>query len=358
MKRPMELRIASIGFGNVARALVTMLRQKEGVLREQHDLSFRFTGALTRRAGGWMHPGAIDASALEQCDWPKRGAAIPAGAIPFQGNGLAFLSQCDADVVLELTALSPHDGQPAIDHIRAALSMGRHVVTANKGPIAHAYKELRGLARARGLGLRFESTVMDGTPLFGMAEACMPATEIKGFRGVLNSTSNFILGRMAQGESLEDALVEAQTLKIAEANPTYDLEGWDASVKAAVLANVLMDANLKPADVEREGLGSQAMRERISQRLPDQTVKQVVDAWREDGKVRAAVRLELLPSEALFSRLRGMEAALLLQTDTLQDITLVEGEGGPEQTAFGVLADLIQVARMHRAPGTPPQMRR
>lgn len=339
----MELRIASLGFGNVARALVKMLEEKEAVLREQYDVTFRFTGALTKRHGGWLHPGAIDVPTLARNPWPQ--GELPPGAVPFAGDGLAFLSRCQADVVLELTSLSPLDGQPATDHIRAALQTGRDVVTANKGPIAHAYRELRALAKAQGRTLRFESTVMDGTPIFNMAEACLPATVIKGFRGVLNSTSNFILSRMSGGDSLEVALKEAQRLGIAEANPAYDLEGWDASVKASVLANVLMNGQLKPNDVKREGLGADAMRARMEQRPPDQAVKQIVEAWREGDDVRASVRLEGVPPDALFSRLRGMEAALLLHTDTLQDLTLVEGEGGPEQTAFGVLADLLAIAR-------------
>ena len=337
----MELRIASIGFGNVARALLAMLREKEGVLRDRHGLAVRFTGAVTRRAGGWIHQSGIGAAELARSGWP---AQPPAGSRPFGGGGLELARECPCDVVLELTTLSPKDGQPALDHVRAALEAGTHVVTANKGPIAHAYRELRALADRQGRALRFESTVMDGTPLFGMAEACLPATEISGFEGVLNSTSNFILGRMIGGEGLDEALREAQRLGIAEANPAFDLEGWDASVKAAVLANVLMGADLRPQEILREGLGAQAMRDAVAQR-GGRAVKQVAAAWREGGRVRAAVRLEALGEGELFSQLRGMEAALRLHTDTMRDLALVEGEGGPEQTALGVLADLVQIAR-------------
>lgn len=348
MPTAMKLRIASLGFGNVARALAQMLVEKEAVLRDAHGLEVVFTGALTRRGGAWVSAEGLSPATLHDSGWPK-GRGFPTGAAPFTADAVTFAREAPADVILELTTLSPMDGEPAASHIRTALTAGRHVVTANKGPIAHAYRELKALADAKGLALRFESTVMDGTPIFGMREACLPATEIRGFEGVLNSTSNFILGRMSGGESLEEALAGAQRLGIAEANPAYDLEGWDASVKATVLANVLMDAALTPAQVRREGLGADAMRSRHAALSGGETLKQVVSVRRVDGQVEATVSLQALPSSALFSRLQGMEGALRLHTDTMQDLTLVEGDGGPGQTAFGVIADLVQVAR--RASG-------
>ncbi len=339
----MRLRVCSLGFGNVGRAVVELLREKEAVLRDRHRLEVVFTGALTRRRGGWVAPGGLTARQLYDSGWPTA-RGLPAGAQPFTGDGLAFAQGCEADVLLELTPLSPADGQPALSYVRAALEAGRHVVTANKGPIAHAYRQLHALAQQRGCLLRFESTVMDGTPIFNLRQACLPATEILGLEGVLNSTSNYILGRLAQGETLAQALSGAQRLGIAEANPAYDLEGWDAAVKATVLANVLMDADLVPGQVSREGLGAEAMVAAEAARLPEQTLKQLVEVKRVGGGVVARVRLVALPASSLFSRLRGMEAALLLHTDTLQDLTLVEGEGGPGQTALGVLADLVQLA--------------
>ncbi|MBF6591089.1 MAG: homoserine dehydrogenase, partial [Ktedonobacterales bacterium] len=256
---------------------------------------------------------------------------------------------CPADVLIEVTTLDPATGQPALDAIRSALTAGKHVVTANKGPIAHGYRELRALADMRGVALRFESTVMDGTPIFSMVEASLPATTIDAFRGLLNSTSNYVLGRMAQGETLEGAVASAQRIGIAEADPSNDLEGWDAAVKATVLANVLMGADLRPQEVTREGLGAEAIRQAHRALLPGQTLKQVVEARREGGDVVARVALAALPPSDLFAHLSGMEAALRLTTDTLGELTLVEGDGGPGQTALGVLADIVAVARAQRA---------
>jgi homoserine dehydrogenase len=338
-----HLRVALLGCGNVGRALLAMVAEMTNALREERDLTLTFTGGLTRSAGGWTAPERVDAAALLASDWPNGSA--PTGAQPFTGDGVAFARDCPADVLVELTALNPLTGQPATDHIRAALESGKSAVTANKGPIAHAYRELRDLAAAKGQRLRFESTVMDGTPLFGMVESCLPVTRIASLRGPLNSTSNYIFSRMARRESLEDALSGAQALGIAEADPSYDLEGWDASVKATVLANVLMGADLRPADVRREGLGAEAMRHAQAELAPGPTLKQMVEVTSDGDEIIARVYIDALPEDDVLGRLSGMETGVQLRTDTMGELTLVEGEGGPGQTALGVLADLVAIAR-------------
>jgi homoserine dehydrogenase len=338
-----HLRVALLGCGNVGRALLAMVDGKADALREERNLTLTFTGGLTRSAGGWIAPNGVHAAALLDSGWPQ--GTAPADSQPFTGDGVAFARECPADVLVELTALNPLTGQPAMEHIRAALASGKSAVTANKGPIAHAYRELRDLAAANGQRLRFESTVMDGTPIFGMVDACLPVTRIASLRGPLNSTSNYILSRMAQGESLEDALSGAQALGIAEVDPSYDLEGWDASVKATVLANVLMNANLRPAVVRREGLGAEAMRRAQAALASGRTLKQMVEVTRDGDGVTARVFIVALPEDDILGRLSGMETGLQLRTDTMGELTLIEGEGGPGQTALGVLADLVVLGR-------------
>jgi homoserine dehydrogenase len=341
----MQLRLFCLGYGNVGQALARLLAAKADTLDRRYGLALRYTGIYTRSTGFVGMPEGVSAAQVLEMGWPPRTPPPGNRTQPQRDEALFFIRQTPADVVIELTPLNPHSGQPALNHIRAALEAGKSVVTANKGPIAYASRELRALAAEKGVALRFESTVMDGTPLFGMVESCLPATAVVGFRGVLNSTSNYVLSRMAAGETLEEALAGAQRLGIAEADPSYDLDGWDASVKAAVLANVLMDADLRPADVRREGLGAEAMRRAHAALLPGQTLEQMAEAERERDAIVARVRLEALPPSAVFAQLSGMETGLLLRTDTMGDLTLIEGEGGPEQTASGVLADLVNLAR-------------
>lgn len=343
----MRLRIAILGYGNVGRALIALLAEKADTLRERHDLTVSVSGVMTRRDGGWLATEGVSPADVLASGWP--GGVAPLGAEKFAGDSLAFAAEAPADALVELTTLNAATGQPALDHIRAALAAGKSVVTANKGPIAYAYRELQALADHQGVALRFESTVMDGTPIFNMAAAALPATTIAGFRGLLNSTSNYVLSRMAQGETLEEAVSGAQRLGIAEANPANDLEGWDAAVKTTVLANVLLDGVLRPDDVQRDGLGAEAMR--LAQRalLPGQTLKQVAEAERvAGGVIRARVRLEALGPHDMLAHLSGMEAGLTLRTDTMGDLTIIEGEGGPGQTAHGVMADLVAIAAADR----------
>jgi homoserine dehydrogenase len=338
----MHLRLALVGFGNVGRNFVGLLKEKADELASHYDLTCAITGVATRSRGGFIaaEGGALD---LSEAGLPAQG--MPSGATHHVPDTLAFIRACPADVVIEISTLSPLDGQPAIGHIQAALESGRHVITANKGPIANAYHALRDLARERGLALRFESTVMDGTPIINMAEFCLPASRIAGFRGIVNGTTNVVLTAMEEGRALEEGIAEAQRLGIAEADPSFDLDGWDASAKASVLATVLMDASVTPAQVERLEVGAAAMR-RLTSSLPaGYVLRQVAEGKRVGEQVRCTVRLEMLPATHLFAQIRGTKSILTLRTDTMNDVTIIEDESGPRQTAFGLLSDLVAIAR-------------
>ncbi|HEX8982408.1 MAG TPA: hypothetical protein VF792_06560 [Ktedonobacterales bacterium] len=345
----MEMRIALLGCGNVGTRLIKLLAAKDEALQREHHLTIRIAGAYTRRAGGWTSAEGRTPAVVAASEWPGSapGERLPEGAQPFEGDGVKFATECPADLLVEITTLNPADGQPALDHVRAALRSGKHVATANKGPIAHGLRELRALAAEKGLGLRFESTVMDGTPIINMMEFSLPVTEVMSFRGLLNSTSNYVLSLMGEGMSLDDAVREAQRAGVAEADPSNDLDGWDASVKATVLANALMGADLRPQDVHRIGLGAEAMRQANAARQSDQTLKQVVEGRREGGAVIAEVKLLALPKSDVLAGLSGMETAVRLVTDTMQELTLIEGEGDPTQTAMGVLSDIVNIAWAH-----------
>jgi homoserine dehydrogenase len=347
----MNMRIALLGCGNVGTRLIRLLAEKDSELQRAHGLALTISGAYTRRAGGWIAPEGLTLAALVADGWPEGatpGARIPAGAQPFTGSdGVVFARECSSDLLVEITTLNPQNGQPALDHVRAALESGKHVATANKGPIAHALRELRALAAAKQRGLRFESTLMDGTPVINMFEYCLPATEIISFRGLLNSTSNYVLSLMADGLTLEEAVAEAQRAGVAEANPANDLDGWDASVKATVIANALMGADIRPADVRRLGLGAEAMRQTHAVLKPGERLKQVVEGRREGATVVAQVALQALGAGDTLGSLSGMETGLRLLTDTMRELTIIEGDGDPTQTAMGILSDIVNIARAH-----------
>jgi homoserine dehydrogenase len=341
----MHLRLALVGFGNVGRNFAGLLEAKADELASRYDLTCAITGVATRSRGGFI---AAEGQALDLSAAGLPAQGMPAGAARHVPDTLAFIRACPADVVIEISTLSPLDGQPATSHIQAALEQDRHVITANKGPIANAYHALRDLARERGLALRFESTVMDGTPIINLTEFCLPASRIAGFRGIVNGTTNVVLTAMEEGRTLEEGIAEAQRLGIAEADPSFDLDGWDASAKASVLATVLMDAGVTPAQVERLEVGAEAMR-RLTSSLPSGYVlRQVAEGERVGEHVRCTVRLETLPASHLFAQIRGAKSILTLRTDTMNDVTIIEDESGPRQTAFGLLSDLVAIARQRR----------
>ncbi|GBD08658.1 Homoserine dehydrogenase [Candidatus Thermoflexus japonica] len=340
-------RVALIGFGAVGRAFARLLLRKHEEIRRRYDLDIRVTGIITARRGAAWDPEGLDlTAALATVEGGGDLSALSRSPAP--ADTRAFIERCPADVIVEITVLDPRTGQPATDHVRAALRSGRHVVTANKGPLAFAYRELRELARSLGRAFLFESTVMDGAPLFGLVREGLPATRILGFRAILNSTTNFILTRMEEGIPFEEAVREAQAIGIAEADPSNDIDGWDAAVKTCVLANVWMEADLRPDQVERAGIRGIRPEDLVAARQEGRRIRLVCTAERgADGAVRARVAPEAVPLEDLLAHVRGTSSVITLRTDTLKQLTLIEHEPEPAQTAFGILADLINVARGH-----------
>ena len=242
---PRDIRIALVGFGNVGRRFAEQLRGPYARALREHGARARVTGIATAR-----HGLAIDARGLSLARALRLAAAGRSLEALHRGTPVAgveaFIARVPADVLVEITTLEPRSGQPAIDHVRQALGRGLHVITANKGPVAFARKPLRALAaRQRRLFLH-EGAVMDGTPVFNLAERCLRGARIVSFRGTLNSTTNLVLSRMEEGLTASAAVKEAQRLGIAEADPRNDLEGWDAAVKGCALANALMGAPSRP----------------------------------------------------------------------------------------------------------------
>ena len=248
-------------------------------------------------------------------------------------------------VVVETTTLDIERGEPAIGHIRAALAGGAHVVTANKGPVAFAYRRLAKAAARADRRFLFEGAVMDGVPIFNLVRETLPAVRILGFRGVVNSTTNFILTAMEQGQRFDDALAEMQARGVAEADASLDVDGWDAAAKTAALANVLLGANITPKDVDRQGIGPATGPLAREARAAGRRLKLVVRADRAGRGVTARVAPEELRGDDLLAGLEGQQNALILKTDVLEEIALVQRSGSLTQTAYALLSDLISIER-------------
>ena len=341
-------KICMIGFGNVARALARLLMRKAGPLEQDYGITFSFTGIATGSHGFAVNPEGLDV--LQALALVENGSSIlPLSAAEVQ-DSLAVIRGSCADVMFENSPVNHSTGQPAIDHVAAALECGMHAITANKGTAVHGYRELTELAKSKGRKFYFESTVLGGSPLFSVFRECMPAADLLSFRGLLNSTTNIILTRMERGETFDEAVKFCQDIGVAETDPSADVDGWDAAIKVAALATVLMNVPLTPQQVERHGIRDITPQMIEEARAAGQRYKLVCSAERVDAGVKARVAPELLEvSDPLY----GMEdstTGVAFRTDVLGDYSIIESErpdiiAGPEPTAYGLFADFVNAVK-------------
>lgn len=333
-------RLAFLGFGNVGRALARLLIQKRSELSSRHDITFSVSGIATGSHGAAIHPDGLDLeSALQLVGSGK--TLDPLSSVRSPADNLEFIRRCQANVLFENTPVEHASGEPAIQHIRLALETGMHAITANKGPVVHAYRELKGIAHAHGRRFLFESTVMDGAPIFSLFRSALPCAKLLAFRGVLNSTTNLILTRMETGESFEDAVKYAQSIGIAETDPSGDVDGWDAAIKVAALVTVLMDIPFKPQQVERQGIRSVTYDQIMAARAEGKRWKLVCNVHRVGEKVQASVAPQVVSSSSTLYNIEGTTSIIEFETDVLGLLTLRESDPGPETTAYGLMADFI-----------------
>ena len=320
----MKIALLFIGYGHVAKRFVQLLDESRTALAAL-DIEPVMVGTATR----------------------KHGRAGDGSCAPFIAEAFGQIEpgRFDAHVMVETTTLDVRSGEPAISHVRAALAAGAHVISANKGPAAFAYRLLADEASRAGLTFLCEGAVMDGVPILNLVRETMPAVTVNGFRGVVNSTTNFMLTAMENGEDYGAALERMQQAGVAEADPSLDVDGWDAAAKAAVLANILLAANTTPLSVVREGIGPATGARAIEARTRGRRVKLVASGSGRGATVQLRVGLEELAADDPLAILEGQANALELDTWPLGRIVITQRDGGLEKTAYALLADLVTVAR-------------
>jgi homoserine dehydrogenase len=345
-----ELSLVLIGFGNVARRFVSLL----GETSDRLDFSWKIVGIATRHHGSVVDPSGVDvrraASIVE-----ARQSLDRLDPAPRERSGIDVIRQV-ADVAaddaaegrlvcVETTVLDIERGEPAISYVRAALEGLAHVVTANKGPVAFAYHELDALAESVDRVFFFEGTVMDGVPVFNLVRETLPAVTITGFRGVINTTTNYVLSSMERGQEFQQAIAEMQALGIAEADPAHDIDGWDAAAKTAALVNVLIGSIITPYQVSRTGIRDLTGRDVRDALGRQKRIRLVASAARHGGKVHASVEPELLEAGDPLAACSDLQNALYLQTDLLGEIGIVQRSGSLTQTAYALLSDLSRISQ-------------
>lgn len=337
-----EFKIALLGFGNVGQALVELLLEKKYDLIDKPGIGFRVVGI-----GSGTHGLAIDPRGLPLqgvLDAYRAGTSLDEFSSFPVPDSTAFIENCGADALVETTPVDYQTGEPAITYLRKALMKGIHAITANKGPVVHGYRELDSLARRKKISFLFESAVMDGAPVFSIARSGLPGALVNSFSGLLNSTTNLVLSRMEEGETQEEAIRYAQSIGIAETDPSGDVDGWDAAVKVAALVTVLMDIPYTPELVDRTGIRGITLDMIREAAENGQRWKLVCNAKRDptgSQGVRAIVEPRLVNQNSHIYNVTGTSAILEISSDVLGKLSLIEENPSPRTTAYGILADLL-----------------
>jgi len=328
------LRVTLLGFGTVGQGLARALAEKKGLLAER-GLDFEIVAVAD------SHSSVVDVKGLDLLPLiEKKGLSGRVGES--KQSALDLIREVDSDVVVEVTPGNPRDGEPALSHIREALRLSKHVVTANKMPLALHFGELSNMAKP-GVALRYSACVGGGIPMLETGMACRKAEVIAGIDGVLNATSNFILTKMQDERSdYDSALREAQSLGYAEADPSLDVDGYDAGAKLVILANHLMEKNLNLADVNpMDGIRHMT--------------QQDISAAKSRGKLirplaTVGQKAEVGPGE-VDSRsplnVYGATNVVVFHCKDSGDRVVSGASGGGVSTSRAVLRDLVAIAQGH-----------
>ncbi len=341
-------KLAFIGFGNVAKSLARLLERKSDLLKEKYNITYSVTGISTGRHGFAVNPNGLDMKKVFEA--LESGKDISALSTIKVEDSLAVIKNSQADVMFENSPVNKVDGQPAIDHIRTALDLGIHAITANKGPIVHAYRELTELAKSKGKVFRHESTVLGGSPVFSVFREAFPGAELISFKGIINATTNIILSRMERGETFDQAVKYCQSIGVAETDPSNDVDGWDAAIKVAALITVLMDTPFTPQMVKPTGIRSITPEMITQAKSEGKRWKLVASAQRSGKNVSASVAPELVDSSSPLYGMMNSTTGLTFRSDVLPDYSIIATEregmsGGPEETAYGLFADFINAVK-------------
>jgi homoserine dehydrogenase len=336
-------KLAFIGFGVVGQGLLEILVNKREWLKEQYGFDWNLVAISDIMKGSKYNPDGLDA---KQClsETKSKGHIKEIDAPNSDWDSLKTIKQSNADIIIDVSYTDIKTGQPGLDHVNAAINSDKHVAMTNKGPMVVASEELLKKSKDKGILLRYEGTVMSGTPVLMLGNRSLKASNITKMRGILNGTTNYILTEMEKGADYNSVLKKAQELGYAEADPTGDVEGFDAVGKIVILANTLMDSNLKYQDIEREGITNISLAD-IKSAAEEQMRWKLIGEVSKDssGKVSASVKPIKIPLSNPLAGISGPTNALTFTTELMGDVTVVGAGAGKIETGFSLLSDLLDL---------------
>lgn len=340
----MKYKIVIAGFGTVGQGFAELLIQKQHLLKEKYKLEYSIVGIIDLSFGLIYNENGFDLSELIQLT--ESGKNFYEKFDEFRkDNAKEILRYSEYDILVETTPTNLKTGLPASTFISEALKHGKHTITTNKGPIALRYKELSKIVNDNKAHLRFEGTVLSGTPVFNLIRASLTGTNITSIEGILNGTSNYILTEMRNGIDYDSALKKAQDLGYAETKPSADVDGWDAVAKVMILSAVVFDKPLNVENVEREGITGINQQKILEATNEKKVWKLLAEIEQKDGKVKASVKTVKLDVNHPLASVDGATNAVKFTTDVLGEVTVTGAGAGKLETGYAILNDLISIVK-------------
>jgi len=324
-------RISILGFGAVGQGVASAVLAKREFLKKG-GIDLRVVG-ISDSKGSAVNSKGIDLESALKMKKQK-------GTIAGMESEVDIIREVEHDIVVEATPTNIETGEPGLSNMLAAFESGRHVVTSNKGPLALRFTELKEAAEDNGVFFRYEATVGGAVPVFNLVHEALAGNKVLGIEGILNGTCNYILTRMAEERmSYELVLKEAQELGIAEADPTYDVEGIDSACKLVIIANSIFGQDATYRDVEVTGITKITPEALELANKNNYVVKLVCEAG---DKLTVAPRL--VPKRHPLAVGGTLNVASIL-TDLAGRITIIGKGAGSIETASSILSDILYIAR-------------
>lgn len=338
------LKLGLLGFGNAGRAFAKILEDKKTEIIESMDCSIIVTGITTGSRGSLYNAAGID---LKEAwtELEENGHFLKEGNDYSQMTSMELVEKGEYDVIVEMTPLEIFTGQPAADHLRKAMERGKHAITANKGPIAWYYNDLKKVAAKMNVQFYFETTVMDGTPIFNLKDETLKFCKVTEVSGILNTTTNYVLEELPKGKAYDDVIAEGKKIGFVEADPSMDIEGWDAAAKITALLNVLMDAGITPKDVDRTGIENITILDIEKASEQGKVIKLLCNGTLQNGQVIASVKPSLVEQGSLMSVIDGTSSVVQITTDLMGKLTIIEHDPDLVQTGYGIFSDVLRIVR-------------
>ena len=330
------MRIILIGYGVIGQNLTKLLISKSIDLYNLYGIKPRIVACLDK-GGVALDPSGLDLQRLLEVK-KSNGTVAKYSEKNNKLDPNQVIESTDAEILLELTPTNLKDGEPGLSHITTGMKYGKNIITANKGPLSVAFPSLIELANYNGVMFRFSGTVGGGTPVLEFAKRCLKGDRIVSFRGILNGTTNYILSKMQEGLSFNEALVDARSKGYVEADPSLDIDGFDAAAKLVIMTNWLMGMKVTLDNVSRKGISEIKKEDIINAENENKIIKLIAKC---ENKKLVVEPTKISKKDPLC--VNGTLNAVSFSLENSGDQTIVGRGAGGIETASAVLRDMIEI---------------